>query len=350
MTTTPLMGVDISSSSIKVLQLSKDQGKYCLDAYTIEFLPPQNVVDKTIKAVDTVGAALRRAVKKIKNRRKLVALAVAGSSVITRVIQINKEFNDSEIIEQIEIEADRYIPYPLEEVYYDFEIMGPSLKNPDLMDVLLAAARMETVDMRVSVAEEAGLKAVIIDVETLAMEKAFSLIAEQLPHQGMGSIIAMLDIGATNTTLYIFKDLKVIYSRDQVFGGKHLTDEIQRRYGLSAEEAIAAQKYGGLPEDYVTEVLEPFKETIIQQVNRAVQVFFSSSEENAIHHMVLVGGIAALPGLDALIQNKMNIKALVGNPFANMQISPDINKSVLADDAPALMMTCGLAMRTFDSE
>ena len=349
--TTPLIGVDISSSSIKVLQLSKaDDGKYRLDAYAVELLPVQAVVDKNIKASDKVGVVLRQAVKKIGSRRKFIAMAVAGASVVTRTIQINKEFNDNEIVEQIEIEADRYIPYPLEEVYYDFEIIGPSEKNPDLMDVLLAAARIETVDMRIAVAEEAGLKATIVDVETLAMEKAFSLIAEHLPIKGPNSVIAMVDIGATTTTLYVFKNSKIIYSRDQAFGGRHLTDEIQRRYGLSVEEATAAQKYGGLPEDYTAEVLEPFKETIVQQVSRAIQVFFSSSEESEIHYIVLVGGIAALPGVETLLQNKMLIKTMVGNPFVDMQIDPSINKNVLAEDAPALMMTCGLALRTFDSE
>lgn len=349
--TTPLIGVDISSSSVKVLQLSKStDGKYCVDAYAIELLPPQCVVDKTIKASDKVGAVLRQVVKKIGNRRKFIAMAVAGSSVVTRTIQINKEFSNEEIVEQIEIEADRYIPYPLEEVYYDFEIIGPSEKNPDLMDVLLAAARIETVDMRIAVAEEAGLKATIIDVETLAMEKAFSLIVEHLPTKGTGNVVAMIDIGATTTTLYVFKNSKIIYSRDQAFGGKHLSDEIQRRYGLSVEEAAAAQKYGGLPEDYITEVLEPFKETIVQQVSRAIQVFFSSSEESEIHYIVLVGGIAALPGLEALIQNKMAIKTMIGNPFADMQVASSLNKNALAEDAPALMMTCGLALRTFDSE
>jgi len=297
-----------------------------------------------------VGNVLRQVMKKASIRRKFIALAVAGASVVTRTIQINREFNDAEIVEQIEIEADRYIPYPLEEVYYDFEVMGVSPKNADLMDVLLSAARIETVDMRVAVAEEAGLKATVIDVETLAMERAFALVAEQLPTKGIGSVVAMVDIGATNTVLYVFKDLQIIYSRDQVFGGKHLTDEIQRRYGLSVEEAVATQKSGGLPEDYITEVLEPFKETIVQQISRAIQVFFSSNEETEIHYIVLAGGIASLFGIETLVQNKMAIKTLIGNPFSSMKISEKINKNALMEEAPALMMACGLALRNFDDD
>ena len=303
------------------------------------------------KAVDKVATTLRQLVKRVDIHRKFVALGVSGASVIIRTIQINKEFNNSQIIEQIEIEADRYIPYPLDEVYYDFEIIGPSEKSPDLMDVLLAAARNETVDARMAVAQEAGLKATIIDIEMLAMERAFALVAEHLPTKGIGSVVALVDIGATSTVLYVFKDLHAIYSRDQAFGGKHLTNEIQRRYGLSVEEAIAAQKYGGLPEDYITEVLEPFKETIIQQISRAIQVFFSSTTDiTELHYIVLAGGVASFPGLDALVQSKLSIKSLIANPFSNMQVSEKVNKNALMEDAPGLMMACGLALRNFDNE
>jgi len=171
-----------------------------------------------------------------------------------------------------------------------------------------------------------------------------------LSTKGIGNNVALLDIGATNTVLYVFKNLRSIYSREQGFGSKHLTDEIQRRYGLSMEEAIAAQRYGGLPEDYITEVLEPFKETVVQQINRALQVFFSSSEETEIHYIILAGGVAILPGLEALIQSKLTIKTIIANPFADMQISPHVNKNLLTEDAPGLLIACGLALRTFENE
>jgi len=347
---TPLIGVDISSSTIKILELNRVEDKYSVNTYGVELLPPQSIVEKNIQAVDKVAEVIRGLAKRIGVSQKLASLAVAGSSVITRLIQINAEYNDDQIIQQIEIEAERYIPYPLEEVYYDFQIIGPSTKHPDLMDVLLAAARVEAVDTRVAAVTEAGFKVTVVDIEALAMERAFALVVNHLPTKGIGNTIALLDIGATSTSLYVFKDLRTIYMRDEAFGGKHLTDEIQRRYGLSVEEAIAAQKYGGLPEDYNTEVLEPFKETIIQQVSRALQVFFSSSEETEIQFIVLAGGVAMLPGLDALLQNKLSIKTFVANPFADMQVSSRVNKTILHEDAPGLMMACGLALRTFDNE
>lgn len=348
--TTPLVGIDISSSSIKVLELSRVSGKYLVETYGIELLPSETIIEKNIKDVNKVAAGIRRLINRVGVTRKFSAIAVAGTSVLNRIIQMNAEFNTAEIEEQIEVEADRYIPYPLEEVYYDFEVIGPSTKNPNLMDVLLAASRIETVDTRVSAVTEAGLKATVVDVETLAMERAFSLVAKDLPSSSFGSSIALVDIGATNTVLYIFRDLRIIYSRDQAFGGKHLTDEIQKRYGLSAEEAIAAQKYGGLPEDYTAEVLEPFKETIVQQIGRALQVFFSSGEEAEVHNIVLAGGVAMLPGLETLIQEKLAIKTIIANPFSDMQVSAKVNKTSLMDDGPGLMMACGLALRTFDNE
>lgn len=348
--TTPLVGIDISSSSIKVLELSRSNNQYTVESYGIELLPPQIIVDKSIKDVNKVAESLKRLMNRVGATRKFGALAVAGSSVIVRTIQLNADYTEDKIAEQIEVEADRYIPYPLDEVYYDFEIIGPSAKHPELMDVLLAASRIENVETRVGVAAECGLKATIIDIEALAMERAFELVVGNIPEKGVGKNVALLDIGSTSTSLYVFQNLKTIYSRDQAFGGRHLTDEIQRRYGLSLDEAIAAQKFGGLPEDYNTEVLAPFKETVVQQINRGLQVFYSSSEETEVHYIVLAGGVSAMPGLDNLIQARLSIKTYLANPFAEMQVSSKVNHTSLIDDAPSLLLTCGLALRTFDNE
>ena len=348
--TTPLVGVDISSSSIKILELSRAHGRYVVENYGIEFLPLQSVVERNIKDIRKVGEAIRKLMKRIGCKLPFAAVAVAGSSVLTRTIQLNADLSEAEMADQIEVEADRYIPYPLEEVYYDFEVLDSMPKRPEFVNVLLAATRIETLDVRVAAIADAGLQATVVDVEGLAMERAFGLIAEHLPTKGAGNNVAVIDLGSVNSTLYVFKDRHSIYSRDQAFGGKHLTDEIQRRYGLSAEEAVAAQKYGGLPEDYTTEVLTLFKETVIQQIGRALQVFFSSSEEAEIHYIVLAGGVAMLPGLDALIQEKLNIKTSVANPFLDMEIAGRVNKNNLMEEASALMLTCGLALRTFDNE
>jgi type IV pilus assembly protein PilM len=345
--TTPLFGLDISTSSVKVVQLSNFNGKYIVEAYGVELLPPQSVVDRSIKDIEKVSEAIRRLVNRTGINRKFAAIAVAGSSVITRVIQMNATLDETEIVVQIQTEADRYIPYPLEEVYYDYEILGSYQKNTDFVDVLLAAARIETIELKRTVVTASGLKATVVDVESLAIEKAFALAASHLPHSELIRHVALIDIGSTNTDIYVFQNLQTVYNRSQAFGGKHLSDEIQRRYGLSEAEAIAAQKYGGLPEDYITEVLNPFKETVVQQINRALQVYFSSTEDAQINFLALAGGVGLLPGLDALVQSKLGVKTFIANPFAEMQVAKGLDKNILLDEGPTLMMACGLALRNF---
>lgn len=348
--TTPLFGLDISSSSVKAVEISQVAGNYCVEAYGIELLPSQSVVDRNIKDAAKVATAIRQLVKRIGISRKFCAIGVAGSSVITRILQMSASLDEQFILQQIQTEADRYIPYPLEEVYYDHEVLGVYQKNPEFVDVLLAAARIDTVDLKKNTVTEAGFKTTIVDVESLAIERAFALAVNHLPKNELTHHIALIDIGSTNTDIYVFQNLRTIYNRSQAFGGKHLSDEIQRRYGLSEEEAIAAQKYGGLPEDYTTEVLEPFKETVVQQINRALQVYFSSTDEAQINFVALAGGVGMLPGLDALVQSKLGVKTFVANPFLEMQVSKNIDKNMLLDDGPSLMMACGLALRNFSDE
>jgi len=343
----PLIGLDISSTAVKLLELSQVGSRYRVESYAVEPLPPNSVVEKTITDVEAVGEAIKRAVRRSGTRGKNAAVAVAGSAVITKVIPMPASLRDDEMASQIQLEADQYIPYPLEEVNLDFHVLGPSENNPETVDVLLAASRSENVDVRVAACEIANLTAKIVDVEAYAMEAAFSLIAQQMPDNGVDKTIAVVDIGATMTTLNVLYDLKTIYTREQVFGGKQLTEEIQRRYGLSYEEAGMAKRQGGLPDNYIPEVLEPFKEAMAQQVSRSLQFFFSSSQYNNVDHIVLAGGSASIPGVDELIEEKIGTATSIANPFANMSLSPRVKAQSLSNDAPALMIACGLALRSF---
>ncbi len=343
-----LVGLDISSTAVKLLELSQSGNRYRVESYSVVPLPPHAVVEKSIADVEAVGAAINRAVKKSGTKAKYAAVAVAGSAVITKVITMPANLSEDEMESQIELEADQYIPYPLDEVNLDFQILGPSEKSPDSVDVLLAASRSENVDVRVAACELGGLTAKIVDVEAYAMETAYGLIAPQLPEGGEGMTVAIVDVGATMTTLNVIHDFKIIYTREQVFGGKQLTEEIQRRYGLSYEEAGLAKKQGGLPDNYVPEVLKPFKDAMVQQVSRSLQFFFSSSQYNSVDHVVLAGGCASIPGIDELIEDKLGVATSVANPFANMSLSSRIKPQMLGADAPALMIACGLAMRSFD--
>lgn len=343
-----LLGVDISSTSVKILELSKNGNRYKVESYAVEPLPPNSVVEKNITDVELVGEATGRAVKKSQSRTRNAACAVSGSAVITKIISMPADLTEEEMEGQIQVEADQYIPYPLEEISLDFEVLGPSETELDRVDVLLAASRSDNVDVRVAAMELGGLTATVVDVEAFALENSMSLLLENDPDADPGSTIAVVDVGATMTTLSVLENLKIIYTREQVFGGRQLTEEIQRRYGLSYEEAGLAKRRGGLPDNYEPEVLEPFKETMAQEVNRALQFFYSSSQISAVDKIILAGGCASTPGITDLIESKTDTKVTIANPFADMSLSSRVRAEALSNDAPAMMIACGLALRSFD--
>lgn len=343
----PVLGLDISSTSVKLLELSRHGDGYRVESYAVKALPPNAVVEKNINDVEAVAEVVRAVAELSRCKIKQAAVAVAGSAVITKVIEMPSGLSDDAMETQITLEADQYIPYPLEEVAIDFEIQGESADNPEQVGVLLAACRRENVDLRVDVLDMAGLHPKVVDVEAYTMERAFSLISEQLEDQE-DQVVAVVDVGATMTTLSVLQSGKTMYTREQLFGGKQLTEEIQRRYGLSTEEAGLAKKQGGLPDDYEMEVLAPFKDAVVQQVTRSLQFFFSSSQYNDVDHIVLAGGVAAMDGLVDLIEERLGTQTSVANPFANMAVSPKVNAVSLANDAPSLMIATGLAMRSFD--
>ncbi len=344
--TPPLVGVDISSTAVKLLQLSQSGGRFRVEHYAVEPLPPNAVVEKNIVEVEAVGEAVRRAVQRSGTKSKYAALAVAGSAVITKVIAMSADLTEEDLEGQIQLEANQYIPYPLEEVSLDFEVLGVSRENPEVMNVLLAASRTENVDVRIAAAELGGLTAKVVDVEAFAMENAYTLLADQLD-VAPDATVAMVDVGATMTTLIVLKGQRTIYTREQVFGGKQLTDEVMRRYGLSYEEAGLAKRQGGLPESYEIEVLEPFREAMVQQVSRSLQFFFSSSEYNSVDQIVLAGGCASIPGITELVEEQIGVSTLVAGPLADMSLASRVQAQQLSGDAPALMIACGLALRSF---
>jgi type IV pilus assembly protein PilM len=344
----PLLGIDISSSAVKMIELSKKGDEYRVESYAVGGLPPNSVVEKNIADVEAVGDTVLQAYKRSGSKIKEAAIAISGSAVITKIIQMQADLSEDELENQIMVEADQYIPYALEEVNLDFEVLGETEGSDNQIDVLLAASRTEDVDIRVDAVELGGLTAKVADIEAYAMENAFTLVAPQLPNGGVDQTIAIFDIGATMTTLSVVHDLKTVYMREAVFGGKQLTEEIQRRYGLSYEEAGMAKKQGGLPDSYDSEVLEPFKDAIVQEINRSLQFFFAASQYNTVDHIVLAGGSASIQNIDQLIVDRLNISTIIANPFENMTLSSNIKAQVLSNDAPALMIACGLALRSFD--
>jgi type IV pilus assembly protein PilM len=345
-----MLGLDISSTSVKLLELSRSGGKYRVESYGVEPLPENAVVEKNISDVEGVGEAIARLVERAKTKVKGAAVAVAGSAVITKTIEMSASLSEAEMENQIALEADQYIPYPLDEVSLDFEVQGISPRSEEQVEVLLAACRKENVEMREAALELGGLVAKVVDIEAHCMQRAFNLVRDQFVGDGESEkIIAIVDVGATMTTLSVLTNNGTPYTREQLFGGKQLTEEIQRRYSLSVEEAGLAKKQGGLPDDYETEVLQPFKEAVVQQVTRSLQFFYSSSAYDDVDHIILAGGTASIEGLAAMVSAKLGTPASMANPFVNMSLSSKVNEVNLNNDAPALMIACGLAMRSFDT-
>ncbi len=345
---TQVLGIDISTAAVKLLELSKAGARYRVESYAVAPLPQDAVVDKNIADVDVIGDVIKTALKQSGSKLKHACVAVAGSAVMNKIISMPASLDDIEMEEQILVEADQYIPYSLDEVRLDFEVQGPSENNPDKVDVLLAASRKENVDDRVEALKKAGLKAKVVDVEAFSIENAFTLLVDQLPDVKEGQTVAIADVGATMSTLNVMHDFRTVYTREQGFGGKQLTEEIQRRYGLSYEEAGLAKKHGGLPDNYTTDVLNPFMQALVQQIARSLQFFVSSSANRSVDNIILAGGCASIPGIEKLVEQNLGIPAFVANPFINMALSNKVKPQSLSNDAPAMLLACGLALRSFD--
>ena len=343
---TTILGIDISSSSIKLLELSKSGGKYKVENYATRPLPEGAVVEKNIGKLEAVGEELFKLASLVKTSTTLAAVAVPGAAVITKTIELNASLSDAEMENQITVEADQYIPYPLDEVAIDFERQGPSRKNEGMVEVLLAACKKENVDLRVDALQIGGFEADAVDIEAYAMERAFRLLCDQMELDSKG-LVAIMDIGATMTTMYILRNGTSIYTREQIFGGARLSSSIQGRYGLSPAEAEAALVSGELPDSYEAEVLQPFREEMVEQVSRSLQFFFSSSQYNDVDMIVLAGGAASTQGLAKVMQEALSTRTVVANPFAKMTVGNKVNKHQLKNDAASLMLACGLAMRGF---
>ncbi len=343
-----ILGLDISSTSVKLLELEQDGDNYRVQSLAVEPLPDNAVVEKNFQDIEAIGETIQKAVKRSGTKAKLAAVAVAGSAVITKIINMPANLSENELEEQIQQEADQYIPYPLEEINLDFEVVGPTANNPDTVDVLLAASRSENIESRTDALDIGGLTPKVVDVEAYTVENVAPLLTSQMEDGGKDKIIAVIDIGATMTSLNVIENGNLIYTREQNFGGKQLTEEIMRRYGLAYEEAGRLKKSGGLPDNYIPEVLEPFKETIAQQVSRFLQFFYTSGQHNSVDLIALAGGCASIPGIDELVESQLGVITVIANPFANMSLSSKVNPQSLSKDAPSLMIACGLALRSFE--
>lgn len=344
-----LVGLDISSSSVKMVELSGNgRDGYRVERYTIESLDREVVADGNIVNLEAVAESVKRAWKRLATSTRLVALALPATAVITKKIIVAAGLRDEELEAQVEAEANQYIPFALDEVNLDFQVIGPAPSSPDEIEVLIAASRKERVEDRVAVAEAAGLKPVVMDIESYATLAAFELIEKQLPDGGSDRIVALVDVGANVMSLSVLRNGQQLYAREQAFGGNQLTQDIARRYGMSFADAELAKRLGSAPDGYENELLRPFVDSMALEVSRALQFFFTSTQFSQVDHVVLAGGCAILPGADEAVAARTQINTIVANPFAGMLLTDRVKAKNLLADSASLLVACGLALRRFD--
>jgi type IV pilus assembly protein PilM len=343
----PLVGIDISTSSVRLVELAQGKGEIRLERYASEPLPRGAVVDGNIENMDQVVEAVRRVWKKSGTRAKHAALGMPPASVITKKIILPAGMSEDQLEVQVESEASQYIPFALDEVSLDFDVIGPAANSPEDIEVMLAASRREKVEDRVAIAEASGLKATVMDIESYAARAALDRVTAQLPEAGAGQVVALFQIGAQVTHISVMLDGVTVYEREQPFGGNALTQDIVRSYGMAFDEAESRKKSGDLPDNYAADLLAPFLESAALEVTRAIQFFYTSTPYTKVDQLFLAGGCALLPGLLELVASRTKISSAVISPFKGMQLAPSVRESQLRSDAPAYLVACGLALRRF---
>jgi type IV pilus assembly protein PilM len=343
-----MIGLDISSSSVKLVELSQSNtGEYVLERFASEPFEKGWIADGQIEKFDEVAEAVRKVVAKSGTKTKYVAMAMPQSAVITKKIMLPAGLRDEDLEVQVETEANQYIPFSLDEVSLDFCVIGPSETSAGDVEVLIAASRKDRVQDRQGLAEAAGLKPMVLDIEAHASRLAMERLVDALPNEGQDALVALFEIGAENTSLKVLRDDELLYDRDQAFGGGQLTQLISRQYGFSFEEAEQKKLSGELPEDYQTSILNPFVDSLAQEIGRALQYFFTSTPHHKVHYIMLAGGTATLPGLKERVTELTGFAAMVVNPFEGMKLGAAVRESKLRREAPSYLTACGLAMRRF---
>ena len=344
----PMIGLDISSSSVKLVELGQTPaGEFILERFASEPFEKGWITDGQIEKFDEVADAVKRVVAKSGTRTKQVVMAMPQSAVITKKIILPAGLREEEMELQVESEANQYIPFSLDEVSLDFCVVGPSATSAGDVEVLIAASRKDRVQDRQGLAEAAGLKPAVLDIESHASRMAMGRIVSALPNEGRDALVALFEIGADTTSLKVLRDDDMLYDRDQAFGGSQLTQLISRQYGFSFEEAEAKKLSGDLPEDYDTAILAPFVDSLSQEIGRALQYFFTSTPHHKVHYVMLAGGTATLPGLKDRVTDLTGFASSVVNPFDQMQLGSAVRESRVRREAPSYLTACGLAMRRF---
>jgi type IV pilus assembly protein PilM len=348
---TPLIGVDLSVSSIKCVELSQSRnGSVKIENYAIESTPKDAFNEQGIGNADSLGAALKRAWVKLDTKIKNIAIAIPSNIAITKRVKFSKDLDEIAIADEVLVEAGHFIPFSLDDVNIDWVVLGPHPSSPTTdNEILICATRRDRILDYMAAAEAAGLKVIKVDIDNFAQQLAFDHMIKA--NEGyMNEVIAVADAGSSMLNIAIYnKGEEMVFSKEIAFGSNQLSDSIRQIYGISTEQAEDAKRKGGAGlTDYQNQALEPFLASMSMEINRTIQFFLTQATVEKIDRIMLAGGCAAFDGAAEMVGSVTQIKTEAFNPFVHMDESGRLKNRNLAKEAPMLLTACGLALRRFD--
>ena len=344
----PLIGVDIGSHSIKLVQLKRISKGYQLLHFGVMPLAPEAIVDGVIMNAGAVVEALRNLLRMEKIKATEVATAISGQSVIVKKIRV-PQMTEKELTENIQWEAEQHIPFEISEVNIDFQILSPieasNGNTGNQIDVLLVAARKSKVDDYTNIILESGLQPVVIDTNVFALENEY-----EINNDIEDKIIALIDIGASTMSINVLKSNVTLFQRDIAIGGHRYTSALQKEFGIKYEQAEALKMGVGFSEnrgkEKVLSLMAVISEEIGEEIQRSLEFFRSTTGEEMIDKMVISGGCARIKGLDRFLSDRLGLPVEIANPFQRLNYSERIfDPEYLRDMAPVAAVGVGLALR-----
>ncbi len=340
-----ILGIDIGTNVVRVLELSNNNGYHRVEAYGQAMLEEGAVVEQSINNAGLVANAIQAAVEQSGSKVKKAAVAVSGSSVISKLVYMPQDLSDDDMDFQIRAEADQYIPYPLEDVALDWEVQNAEPNAGGKVEVLLSACRQENITRFNEAVEQAGLELTVVDVESFCLERVFEVIQPQIK-SAETKTVAIFDIGMNMISMCILNEGKQVYTREQMTGVSVLLEDMQRHYGVDVNKALSMIKRNALPENFNEDVLVKFQESIQEHISRALQFFYSSTTFDKVDYVVLGGHLIEFSKLARSIQSSLGIPAVSANPFLNMSLAPKVNVELINSESSALLIAAGLALRS----
>lgn len=343
-----LMGVDISATRVKLLELDSAGDEFRALAYASEPMPAGAIQEFQVLDAEVVARAVLRALERSGSRTRDAAIAVSGPSVISKTILMPASLDDAGLEQQIYFDAAHHIPHPVEEVNLDFQILGPDSNNARFNRVLLVACRRDNIEMRTAALEMAHMRVALVDVEEYALDNACTLLAGQVEGVSTADSIAVFDIGANGTRLTIQRDGRSLYTREIDFGGAALDTGLLERYELTGFEALQTRlRTGAIGAPDLADDVHRFAERLAVHIDRTLTFYQSvaAGGDEAIDRVVLVGGPTCYPGLQAALVELLPWPVSLGNPLEGMLASAAARRNHIDSDAPSLMIAAGLALR-----